>query len=177
VGYPNQNKIGDYYTLVSDEIGANVAYAATFNGEQDVYFLRVFPDCNQNGRSDVVDIDEGSSADVNGNLVPDECELLLAPPVPGQTGQVNTFTVSLGTPGSLVVFVRGWRDGSSVVRFCGESFDMVRPRFLGLAFVDDTGTASVNRFVFGLFGGRTFLLQALEWPSCTVSNLVRYTFP
>ena len=43
VGFPNQNKIGDYYTLVSDETGAHVAYAATFNGEQDVYYLRVFP--------------------------------------------------------------------------------------------------------------------------------------
>ena len=43
VGFPNQNKIGDYYTLISDETGAEVAYAATFNGEQDVYYLRVFP--------------------------------------------------------------------------------------------------------------------------------------
>ncbi len=43
VGFPNQNKIGDYYTLISDETGADVAYAATFNGEQDVYYLRVFP--------------------------------------------------------------------------------------------------------------------------------------
>ena len=30
-GYPNQNKIGDYITIVSDETGGNVAYSATFN--------------------------------------------------------------------------------------------------------------------------------------------------
>lgn len=30
-GWPNQNKIGDYITIVSDETGGNVAYAATFN--------------------------------------------------------------------------------------------------------------------------------------------------
>jgi len=49
-GYPNQNKIGDYITIVSDETGANVAYAATFNfnpnrnqHEEDVYYVRVFP--------------------------------------------------------------------------------------------------------------------------------------
>ena len=30
-GYPNQNKIGDYITIVSDATGGNVAYAATFN--------------------------------------------------------------------------------------------------------------------------------------------------
>jgi hypothetical protein len=36
VGYPNQDKIGDYITVVSDEASANVAYAATFNGEEDI---------------------------------------------------------------------------------------------------------------------------------------------
>jgi FG-GAP-like repeat len=43
LGYPNQNKIGDYITIVSDATGGNVAYAATFNGEQDIYFVRVAP--------------------------------------------------------------------------------------------------------------------------------------
>ena len=49
-GYPNQNKIGDYITSVSDNTGADVAYPATFNfnattgqHEEDVYFVRVFP--------------------------------------------------------------------------------------------------------------------------------------
>jgi hypothetical protein len=49
-GYPNQNKIGDYITIVSDETGGNVAYAATFNfnpqrnqHEEDVYYVRVSP--------------------------------------------------------------------------------------------------------------------------------------
>ncbi len=41
VGWPNQNKIGDYYQTISDDKGVNVAYAATFNNEQDVYFLRI----------------------------------------------------------------------------------------------------------------------------------------
>jgi len=43
VGYPNQNKIGDYITMVSDNGGSNVAYSATFNGEEDVYYVRVEP--------------------------------------------------------------------------------------------------------------------------------------
>jgi hypothetical protein len=49
-GYPNQDKIGDYITMVSDNTGANVAYSATFNfnpsrgeHEEDVYYVRVFP--------------------------------------------------------------------------------------------------------------------------------------
>jgi hypothetical protein len=44
LGYPQQSKLGDYYHMVSDDDGANLAYAATFNGEQDVYFVRVPPD-------------------------------------------------------------------------------------------------------------------------------------
>jgi hypothetical protein len=43
LGYPNQNKIGDYITMVSDNGGGNVAYAATFNGEEDIYYVRVAP--------------------------------------------------------------------------------------------------------------------------------------
>jgi len=49
-GYPNQNKIGDYITVVSDNAGGRVAYPATFNfnasrgqHEQDVYYVRVAP--------------------------------------------------------------------------------------------------------------------------------------
>src|SRR6266550_5157231 len=43
IGYPNQQKIGDYITVVSDDAGANVAYAATFNGEEDIYYIRIRP--------------------------------------------------------------------------------------------------------------------------------------
>jgi hypothetical protein len=49
-GYPNQSKIGDYITVVSDSGGGNVAYSATFNfnsnrgqHEEDVYYVRVAP--------------------------------------------------------------------------------------------------------------------------------------
>jgi hypothetical protein len=49
-GYPNQNKIGDYITIVSDNTGGDVAYSATFNfnpnrgqHEEDVYYVRVSP--------------------------------------------------------------------------------------------------------------------------------------
>jgi hypothetical protein len=43
LGYPNQNKMGDYMQVVSDNGGGNVAYCATFNGEQDIYYVRVAP--------------------------------------------------------------------------------------------------------------------------------------
>jgi hypothetical protein len=74
VGWPQQNKLGDYYDMVSDNAGVNVAYAATFNGEQDVYFLRIWADCNENGVPDNEDIAEGTSEDCTDNWVPDECD-------------------------------------------------------------------------------------------------------
>jgi dockerin type I repeat protein len=43
LGYPNQDKMGDYMTIVSGNAGGNVAYCATFNGEEDIYYVRVAP--------------------------------------------------------------------------------------------------------------------------------------
>ncbi|MGB2984971.1 MAG: sialidase family protein [Phycisphaerae bacterium] len=85
IGWPHaQWKLGDYYHMLSDNLGVNVAYAATFNGEQDIYFLRIGPwDCNSNEIPDEDDIACGGgntcggipgSYDCNENGVPDECE-------------------------------------------------------------------------------------------------------
>jgi hypothetical protein len=43
VGWPQQNKMGDYFDMYSDETGAHLAWAATFNGEQDVYYSLIKP--------------------------------------------------------------------------------------------------------------------------------------
>ena len=77
LGWPQQNKLGDYYDMESDVVGASVAYAATFNGEQDIYFLRIGDfDCNGNGIGDTDDLAGGTSSDLNGNGIPDECDCL-----------------------------------------------------------------------------------------------------
>ncbi len=44
IGWPQQNKMGDYFDMFSDETGAHLAWAATFNGEQDVYYSLITPD-------------------------------------------------------------------------------------------------------------------------------------
>ncbi len=76
LGWPYQNnKLGDYYDMVSDHFGTHVAYAATYNGEQDVYYLRINIDCNGNGIPDEAEIANGSSGDCNGNQTLDECEI------------------------------------------------------------------------------------------------------
>jgi hypothetical protein len=69
VGWPNQNKIGDYYQLSSDLTGTNLIWSATFNGEQDVYFLRIGErDCNSNGISD------SAEPDADGDSIIDDCD-------------------------------------------------------------------------------------------------------
>jgi hypothetical protein len=113
IGWPNQNKIGDYYHTISDNNGLSIAYAATFNGEQDVYFLRIPADCNNNGISgdqtvvtavadcnnntinDICDVFSGFSIDCNHNLIPDECE---DPPDCNNNGQSDFCDIDAGTP-------------------------------------------------------------------------------
>lgn len=41
VGWPQQNKMGDYFDMISDNDGASIAWCGTFNGEEDVYYGRI----------------------------------------------------------------------------------------------------------------------------------------
>lgn len=92
LGYPQQNKMGDYIHMYSDNAGARLAYTATFNSEQDVYFVRISAiDCNTNGVNDDQDIALGTSTDCNDNLLPDECEDDC-----NQTGQPDLCDISDG---------------------------------------------------------------------------------
>lgn len=75
LGWPIQQKLGDYYGMVSDRVGADVIYAATFLGEQNVYYLRIGDrDCNDNGVGDATDIATGFDTDLDGSGIPDRCE-------------------------------------------------------------------------------------------------------
>jgi hypothetical protein len=59
VGWPIQDKMGDYYDMYSDEAGAHLAWAATFNGEQDVYYSVIKPDyvgVSEQGRGQTVSL-------------------------------------------------------------------------------------------------------------------------
>lgn len=44
VGWPVQQKMGDYFDMVSDNEGIHLAWAGTFNGEQDVYYSYITPE-------------------------------------------------------------------------------------------------------------------------------------
>jgi len=43
IGYPSQNKMGDYFDMISDNNFAHLAWANTLNGGQDVYYTRITP--------------------------------------------------------------------------------------------------------------------------------------
>jgi len=80
-GWPRQNKMGDYYDMVSDNAGADLAWAATFNDEQDVYYTRLWADCDGSGVSDSHDLWAGKVRDCNLNLTPDTCEIVEDPSI------------------------------------------------------------------------------------------------
>lgn len=51
VGYPNQMKMGDYFDMKSDNTGAHLAWAGTFNGEEDVYYSFIIPEISSTAYS------------------------------------------------------------------------------------------------------------------------------
>lgn len=49
LGWPNQQKMGDYFDTESDNDGVHLAWANTFNGEQDVYYSYITVDITGTG--------------------------------------------------------------------------------------------------------------------------------
>jgi len=76
LGWPDERRrLGDYVHLRSDTLGADLVFAATFNGEQDIFFVRIGPrDCNRNGIPDPDDIAAGEP-DCDRDGIPDMCEI------------------------------------------------------------------------------------------------------
>jgi hypothetical protein len=104
-GYPNQSKIGDYITCVSDNTGSNVAYSATFNfnpnrgqHEEDVYYVRVFPA--------VPTVTGAVSRKTHGGAGPFDVNLPLTG-IPGiecrSTGGTNDYTMVVTFAGNVTV--------------------------------------------------------------------------
>jgi hypothetical protein len=145
IGWPQQNKIGDYYDMESDLVGANVAYAATYNGEQDVYFLRIGDyDCNGNGIPDTQDIAADPSLDCNGNGIPDSCEIAA-----GTVTDVNHD----GVPDTCECLVDWNHDG---VVNSSDFFAFVNAFFAGDADFNISGTTNSQDFfdfLNGFFAG------------------------
>ncbi|MCG3125305.1 MAG: hypothetical protein CHACPFDD_00123 [Phycisphaerae bacterium] len=101
VGWPQQMKMGDYYDIASENAAANVAYAATHNGEQDVYYIRL-GDCDDNGVHDGEEIASGAGTDFNHNGILDRCDGLGDMNCDGSINgfDIDEFVAALTDPGS-----------------------------------------------------------------------------
>jgi hypothetical protein len=44
LGYSNQNKMGNYFDMIFTNEGAHLAWANTFNGEEDIYYSYINSD-------------------------------------------------------------------------------------------------------------------------------------
>ncbi len=92
LGWPQQNKLGDYFDMISYDEYTVLAWAGTFNGEQDVYFGKIY--------QNVVGID----GEQNVNEVPEEFSLSQNYPNPFNPSTKIKFTIpSEGT--SFMKFV------------------------------------------------------------------------
>lgn len=106
IGWPNQNKIGDYYHMISDRLGADLAWSATFNGEQDVYYLRIGDrDCNDNG------VGDSTEADGDGDGIIDDCDNC---PATANPRQRDSDSNGIGNACDTLVFGDDFEWGSDV---------------------------------------------------------------
>jgi hypothetical protein len=122
IGYPNQNKIGDYMTIVSDLGGGNVAYPATFNGEQDVYYVRVVPpSLNTLNLSTRARVLTGEQVLIAGFIISgkDPKRVIIrgiGPSLSGVTGKLSDPTLELHQGGTPLASNDNWKtkpDGTS----------------------------------------------------------------
>ncbi|MFO0985049.1 MAG: hypothetical protein U1E76_25520 [Planctomycetota bacterium] len=165
---------------MSDDVGVHVAYAATFNGEQDIYYLRIgAADCNGNAVPDPDDIALGTSRDDNGDGVPDECQtLVLSGLNPGVAGGSNAIDLTRASPHAPVTFLYGTIPADLPISSCpGARLGILDLHVLGTFTADATGHVGLSGVVGGGHRGESLLIQAIEAATCRSSNTVSHTFP
>lgn len=103
--------------------------------------------------------------------------LVLDDPVPGIAGVLNTIQVNQATPYVPVYFAYGTQAGSTAVPGCpGLAVGIASPVVAPPQIVNSLGEASLLQVVPPSASGRTVLIQVAEPSSCSVSNLVSFTF-
>lgn len=122
IGYPNQAKMGDYIGSVSDNGGVDVAYCATFNGEQDIYHVRITPPgallLNISSRAPVLTGDQVVIAGfiINGSEPKRVIVRGLGPSLTGVGGALSDPTLELHQGAATLALNDDWKirsDGSS----------------------------------------------------------------
>lgn len=108
----------------------------------------------------------------------EEVTYILEGPSPGLPGQPSTWEVRGATPGSTSYFVFGADSGTSDVPGCpGAKVNVAQAKLIGVEVADGSGVAALARDVPEAASGRTVRFQVVESATCTISNLITYTFP
>ena len=120
LGYPNQNKMGDYITIVSDNTAGHVAYAATFNLEEDIYYVRVapaptLPPAQALNLSTRMRVQTGDNVGIGGFIIagtaPKHVLLrAIGPSITGVPGVLADPVLELHRPGAATTTNDNWRD-------------------------------------------------------------------
>lgn len=103
--------------------------------------------------------------------------LTLTTPIPGNSGEVNTFDCAGATPGNEVIFVYGFNWGTFDVPNCpGAVFDIQTPALLDSAIADARGHAVFDKLVPSQAKYKVVIFQAWEPATCDVATAVMWTF-
>ncbi|MBZ0180333.1 MAG: T9SS type A sorting domain-containing protein [Melioribacteraceae bacterium] len=91
IGWPNQQKMGDYFDMISDEDGVHLAWCGTFNNEQDVYYGRI-------NTSVIVGIKDSEK------IIPNEFVLMQNYPNPFNPSTMISYQLSANSKVSLKIY-------------------------------------------------------------------------
>lgn len=98
-------------------------------------------------------------------------------PIPGVAGGNNLFASSGGVPGATTFLIFGFAGGSTAIPGCPGVFSGISaPQILASGPTDANGNFNFTFNVGGGAAGATVLFEAVELPSCLISNLVTETF-
>ena len=170
--------------LVRVYSGRDGAVLYSFVGEQPRshfgYWVNGAGDVNADGTPDLI---VGANADSLGGAGAGAAHvfslgtLVLAAPVPGQAGLVNRVELSGATPGGRVFFAYATAPGLSLASGCEPGMtSLAEVRLLGAEFAGASGGASWLGAVPLAAQGIPLWFQAVDFASCTVSNLVPFVF-
>lgn len=127
VGYPNQDKMGDYFHMISDNTGAHLAWCNTLNGEQDVYYSHIVPTITSgvNNIASAVNFNVIPNPSFTGNFVASGTYKVFKMEVYNVAGvklmdQLNSTagsTIDLSKEKAGMYYLRAvFEDGSSIVK-------------------------------------------------------------
>jgi len=98
-------------------------------------------------------------------------------PIPGSAGNTNLFSTTGGVPGAMTFLLYGIAGGATPIPGCpGVSSAIASPAILTSGPTDASGNFNFSFNVRAGAAGATVLLEAVELPSCLVSNVVTQTF-